>query len=254
MTRAPCCIIAAVTRSWSADVTLTPARRRGHEMLDDPSHDAALAERSLHDVALANRWFGGRRAILREVRQVLSRTPAGMTLRLLDIGTGLGDIPAAVQRLAGRDARHVTTIGLELAPALAHVAHGACSHAVAANALALPFATASIDIVTCSQLLHHFEDETAARLLRECTRVARHAVIVGDLRRSWVAVAGLWLSSFALRFHPVSRHDGVVSILRGYTRAELALLIARATGRRAVVRHALGWRITATWFPGFNAT
>ncbi|MBL0170154.1 MAG: methyltransferase domain-containing protein [Gemmatimonadaceae bacterium] len=229
---------------------LTPARRRGHEILDDPSHDPALAERSLRDVALANRLFGGRQAMLREIRVVLSQTSTVASICLLDIGTGLGDIPAAAQRLTGRGTAPMTTIGLELAPTLARVARSVCTHAVAGDGLALPFADDSIDIVTCSQVLHHFEDETAMQLLRECTRVARHAVIIGDLRRSWLAVAGLWLSSFALGFHPVSRHDGVVSILRGYTRPELAALVTRATGRRAVVRHALGWRVTATWFPG----
>ena len=246
---APCSTTAAATRISNADRPFTPARRRGHEILDDPSHDPALAERSLRDVALANRLFGGRRAIVREVLGVLNRAPAPATLSLLDIGTGLGDIPADAARRARAHGRTLTTIGFELAPTLAHAAHAQCTYAVAGDAMTLPFADASVDIITCSQVLHHFEDGPAAQLLRECTRVARHAVIIGDLRRSWLAVAGLWLSSFAPGFHPVSRHDGVVSILRGYTRRDLDALITRATGQRATVRHALGWRVTAVWHP-----
>ena len=234
-------------QSSSAEVGFTPARRRGVEILDDPTSHPELAERSLHDVARANRLFGGQRAILRDLRVILADTPIGATISLLDIGTGLGDIPAAGQRLAERGNRTLTTFGLEVAPALARASRRACTFALAGDALSLPFANASIDVVTCSQVLHHFEDAPAERLLRECTRVARRAVIVGDLRRSWLAVGGLWLSSFALGFHPVSRHDGVVSILRGYTRAELDALVMRAIGRRANVRHALGWRVTAMW-------
>ena len=64
---------------------LTPARRRGREILDDPSIDPALSERSLHDVALANRFFGGRRAILREVRALLDAS-ARLAKRLLSLG------------------------------------------------------------------------------------------------------------------------------------------------------------------------
>jgi SAM-dependent methyltransferase len=233
---------------------LTPARRRGHEILDDPSVDPALARRSLHDVALANRLFGGRRAILREVRALMRALPSGRPIRLLDIGTGLGDIPSAASRLAAGTDRRLETIGLELEPLLASEAQKVCDMAVAADALALPFADGSIDIVTCSQVLHHFEDDAAQRLLRECTRVARCGVVIGDLRRSWFAVAGLWLSSFALGFHPVSRHDGVVSILRGFTRRDLTLLVEGATGLRPVVRHALGWRVTATWAPRISPT
>jgi SAM-dependent methyltransferase len=267
----PCCITGVGTRSLSAELFLTPARRRGHEILDDPSHDPALAARSLRDVALANTLFGGRRAILREVGMVLdalarsvhensalapAHAPSGHASprTLLDVGTGLGDIPAAAADMARRRGVTMETIGVELAPALAKAAQSRCTVAVASDAMALPFANASVDIITCSQVLHHFADDQAARLVRECTRVARHAVIIGDLRRSWLAVAGLWASSFALGFHPVSRHDGIVSILRGYTRPELHTLIERATGRPPTVRHALGWRVTATWTPRLSPT
>jgi SAM-dependent methyltransferase len=224
----------------------TPARRRGVEILDDPSHDPALAVRSLHDVAKANLLFGGRHAVLREIRQVLAGRAQAQRV-LLDIGTGIGDIPASAQRAARRRGVALTTIGLELAPALAQAAAPACSWSVVGDALRLPFADASIDIVTCSQVLHHFDGDDAERLLRECTRVAREAVVVADLRRSWLAVGGLWIASFALRFHPVSRNDGIVSILRGYTPSELRSLIDRATGQRATVRRSPGWRVTATW-------
>ena len=58
-------------------------------------------------------------------------------ITLLDIGTGLGDIPRAAQRLAARGAIPMTTIGVELVPALARAAGTACTHALAADAMAL---------------------------------------------------------------------------------------------------------------------
>jgi ubiquinone/menaquinone biosynthesis C-methylase UbiE len=219
-------------------------------MLDDPDADPALALRSLRDVALANRLFGGRRAVLRAVDALLRDAPASQTeLTLLDIGTGLGDIPAAAAIRATRAGHRLRTIGLELAPRLAQAASDRCTHAIAADAMTLPFGNHSIDIVTCSQVLHHFEGPAADRLLQECTRVARQRVIIGDLRRSWLAAAGLWTSSFLLGFHPVSRHDGVVSVMRGYTRDELRLLVAGATGIDPWVTHGLGFRVTASWSP-----
>ena len=245
--RVRCCTIAAAMPRLSINPVLTPARRRGHEILDNPSINPALAVRSLRDVALANALFGGRRAIVRELRALFAGPERDASLTLVDVGTGVGDIPAAAQRLARRCSCALTTIGVELDVHLARAAMRCCTRTVAANALSLPFATGSIDIITCSQVLHHFEDDDAVQLLRECARVSRRVVVIGDLRRSWLAVAGLWTTSFLLGFHPVSRHDGVVSILRGFTRDELASLIEKATGARAVVRHSLGWRVTATW-------
>jgi coenzyme Q-binding protein COQ10 len=64
-----------------------------------------------------------------------------------------------------------------------------------------------------------------------------------------VAAAGLWLASFPMRFHRVSRHDGVVSVMRGFTPGELAELVREAVGTRPVVKRRLGWRVTASWTP-----
>ena len=80
-------------------------------------------------------------------------------------------------------------------------------------------------------------------------RVARHRVVISDLRRSFLAAAGLWLGSFPLGFHPVSRHDGVVSVMRGFLPFELADIVERATGRRPAVVRRLGFRLTTSWTP-----
>ncbi len=115
--------------------------------------------------------------------------------------------------------------------------------------MALPFATCSIDVVACHQVAHHFSGDALATLLREMQRVARHRVIVSDLRRSWFAAAGIWAASFPLRFHPVSRHDGVLSVLRGFTGAELQALVYDSCGVRPAVRHSAGFRLIASWTP-----
>ncbi len=226
---------------------LTPARRRGVEFLDDPSVDSAIATRSLHDVARANRWFGGTRAVVAELARLLPPSPTASPLLLLDVGTGLGDIPAHARRIAAQRGQTLTTLGLELTHHLAAGARARAGLSLCADALRLPFGDRTVDFVTCSQVLHHFDVAESAALLQELTRVARRGVIVSDLRRSWLAVGLLWLVSFPLAFHPVSRHDGVVSILRGFTTDELAQTVRRVVGRDAHVQRRLGWRITASW-------
>ena len=101
----------------------------------------------------------------------------------------------------------------------------------------------------CSQVLHHFAGRQASELLREMDRVARVRVIVSDLRRSWIAAAGLWLVSFPLRFHAVSRHDGVVSVMRGFTPAELVDTVYEAIARRPVAHRRRVFRVTTSWAP-----
>jgi SAM-dependent methyltransferase len=224
---------------------LVPTRRRGSEILDDPATDPAVRERSLHDVRQSNVLLGGRRAVLAEVARLL---PAiGPLATLLDVGTGLADIPLAAREWARTNGVTLVVFGVDGAEILSRLAARTLDGSACADVRDLPFSDASIDVVICSQLLHHFEDREIPRVLRELHRVARRYVIVSDLRRSWLAACGFWLVSWPLRFSPVTRHDGTLSVLRGFTAAELAHHVQLATGQRATIRRHLGWRLTASW-------
>jgi SAM-dependent methyltransferase len=227
---------------------LTPPRRRGFEILDDPDIDDALRARSLADVARSNTVFGGWHAVEAELATVLgSRSKCDVSL--LDVGTGIGDIPALAVKSWRARGITITTFGVDSSASLLREAHARGLVPICADALALPLASKSVDIAICSQTLHHFESRDAIAVIRELDRVARERVIVSDIRRSWVAAAGIWLASFPLRFHPVSRHDGVVSVLRGFTPSELRLLVQNAVHQTPEARNRIGFRTTASWAP-----
>ena len=226
---------------------LTPARKRGLEILDDPDVDPDVVTRSLADVVRSNSLFGGLSSAIDELKEALKEVPHQATL--LDVGTGLGDIPCRAREVARQVGIDLTTVGLDSALELARASRPVLTLAICGDALRLPFADHSIDIVMCSQVLHHFEGADALELLREMNRVARVRVIVSDLRRSWIAAAGLWLASFPLRFHAVSRHDGVVSVMRGFTPEELVDTVRDAVARKTVVHRRRGFRVTTSWAP-----
>lgn len=225
---------------------LTPARRRGVEWLDE-DRDPALQRRSHRDIAMANRLFGGVHAVHAELAPWFVRS--GPAATLLDVGTGTGDIPDRLRKAAAADNVALEVYGLDGRVELVKATREFPVAGVAGDALALPFASRSFDFVIASQVLHHFPFEDAVQLVREMHRVAKRRVVIADLRRSWVAVAGLWLVSFPLGFHKVSRHDGVVSILRGFEASELRDLVRHATGVAPAVRRRIGWRVTASWSP-----
>jgi SAM-dependent methyltransferase len=225
---------------------LTPTRRRGVELLDDPRLDPIDRHQAQDDIRRSNIWLGGLRAALAELRAVIAPQE---NMVLLDVGTGLADILAGASRDVQRAGGSITTIGVDGAISLLSAARGATTGMVCADALALPFRDRSVDVALCSQLLHHFADADIELLLRELHRVSRHAVVVCDLRRSWLAAVGFWLISFPLRFHPITRHDGVVSVLRGFTADELRGYVAKATGATPRVSRRLGFRLTARWTP-----
>jgi len=222
-------------------------RRRGVEILDQPGLDPQLVRRSLRDVAVANSLFGGTRAVLKELESVWPRLPRDAIL--LDVGTGMGDIPRRLTRVAARRGIRLTTVGLDNLTVLSTAPRDPAVEILCGDARALPLADRSVDVVICSQLLHHFFDGEATGVLRELNRVARLQVIVTDLRRSRLAALGIWSASFLLAFHPVSRHDGVVSVMRGFRPDELHATAHEALGHDVRIRKHPGFRISATWSP-----
>ncbi|MBM4188375.1 MAG: methyltransferase domain-containing protein [Gemmatimonadetes bacterium] len=235
----------------TAEAHLAP----GRELLDDPRADPALVRASLRNIARANRWFGGVAAARFGVGRLLDRRPdrpgavsSGHRDRvtLLDVGTGMGDLPAALGSwLAGRGVA-ATCFAVERNPTAARMAaEGGLATAVG-DGLRLPFGGRSVDIVLLSQIAHHLAPPAILELCREATRVARIGVVLADLARSRLAQIGFFVASRALRFDPATCADGVTSVKRGFRVGDLAGLLAQG----GIAAHCVarpGWRVVATW-------
>lgn len=232
-------------RAWAA---------QARETLDDPHSDAGVVTASLADLARINRMFGNTAVAARRLAEFWRGEPRGTTLSLLDVGTGVGDIPRAAAALAARDGIRLTLFGLERHATAARVARAAARGEGANGAMAtvigdggtMPFRSGAFDLVLCAKLLHHLPGERGRRLVAELDRVARRAVVLLDLRRSPVAAAGIWLASYPMQLHPATRRDALISVFRGFTPAELGRACADA-GVRAEVRRHPGFCLTASW-------
>ena len=100
-------------------MALTPRRQRGFEHLDDPNTDPAVRERSLRDVRISNKLLGGANAVLSEFGRLLPSLGSEPTM--LDVGTGLADIPARARTFAARRNVRLHTFGIDGAETLARV-------------------------------------------------------------------------------------------------------------------------------------
>jgi len=213
-------------------------RRRDAEWMDADGNGRDALAPTLRDLRRVNRLLGGRAALLSAVRPRVEAIEPGGTFRMLDVGTGEGDLPRAVVDLAGRLGRRAEIVAIDRDPTVAALAAERCAgvagiRVLRADALALPFAAGTFDVACASLFLHHFDDGAAVRVLREMARVAR-----GD-RVPWAFTAALG----RLRLlSPMSRNDGPLSVLKGFTAAELLALGRAATGA-ARVRTSWGFRL-----------
>lgn len=227
-------------------MTSLRASALGCEALDRPGCDPALARATLFDIRRANSLFGGRGAAAFGLECLLSHLPQDRRLTLLDLGAGAGDVASWLAHRGAMADRRVVPIAVDRHRVAATLCAEAGVASVVGDVAALPIAERGVDLVLASQFLHHFSPDGAVMLLRLFDRIARIGVIIADLRRHPFAVGGIWLAARVLRFHPVSRHDGVLSVRRGYTASELAELLAAAAIEGTVYRRP-GYRLVAVW-------
>jgi len=65
-------------------------------------------------------------------------------------------------------------------------------------------------------------------MLAEMRAASRDAIVVVDLPRHRLAWLAVWLTTRLRGCHPVSRHDGPLSVRRAYSARELAVLAGKA--------------------------
>jgi predicted nicotinamide N-methyase len=228
-----------------ADLSISPI---GIELLDDPAADPEKVAATLRDIARANRWFGGAAAVRFGLSRTLGDVPPTSRLSLLDLGTGLGDLPEVAVRWAALRGIEIVPMGLELNRSAAALAGARGLPVAVACAGAPPVRDKSVDVVLLSQVAHHLSADSVVRLFRTCDRLARRAVIVADLRRHALAASSFWFGARLLGFDQVTLSDGVTSIRRGFSRRELLDLMALA-GVHGRVDRRTGFRLVATWRP-----
>jgi methyltransferase family protein len=219
----------------------------GTELLDDPAADPIKVRAQLGDLVRLNAWFGGTRAVVEALRPFF-RGARGSTWTAVDVGAGSGDILRAAAIVARQSGVTLRGVAFELSRTAAPLARGGGLSAVVADGNALPLSDQSVDVAIASQVLHHLPPQDAVRWVAALDRIARRVVVVADLRRSRLAMAGLWLAGAPLGLDPSTRRDAITSLRRGYTRGELDRLLAAAGVPARSVYRPLA-RVVAAWVP-----
>lgn len=198
----------------------TPDRRDESELMDSPGLPEIEVENAYRVLQRVNKQLGNLRTIRREflrfVREDVPDTPAIMAL---DVGSGSGDIPQFIREMMPD--RDIDVIALDRDPTAVSLAHERSLSVVQGNALSLPFADQTIDLTLAVKFAHHFHGPALDSLIAEMSRVARHRVLILDIRRHWLAYWGFRAWSLLFTRNRLVRHDGSLSVLRGFTCDEL---------------------------------
>ena len=211
------------------------------EIMDDAALDAVTYAAVIADLARVNSITRARPPTLAWLRRQAQRR---VSIKLLDVGFGHGDMLRAIGRWAQRAGIRAELVGIDLNPRSAPVAAAATD-----RSLGITFLTGRAeglewqpDFIISSLVAHHMRDEELVAFIQWMDRSAPAGWLINDLHRHWLAWAGFRLLAFVLRWHPIVAHDGALSVRRAFTRADWERLLSEA-GVQAQVR----WHFPFRW-------
>lgn len=199
------------------------------ELMDDPACDPDRLRATLRRFGTVNRLVAGWGTVYRTTLGPFLAS-LGRPARVLDLGSGGGDIPIELARRAAREGFDVHWTGVDPDPRAHSVAAG--RHAPAnvvfrcTDASALAVGGETFDVVLSNHVLHHLGDE-ASEFLDLSRRLSHGIVLHSDIARSRGAYGLYAVGITPLAPGTFLRTDGLRSIRRSFTRAELQQLLDR---------------------------
>lgn len=214
------------------------------ELMDDPDCDPKRLDATLRRFGLVNRLVAGWDTVYRSrLRGLLARLdrPA----RVLDIGSGGGDVVTHLARRAHRDGFNVEWTGLDPDPR----AHAAALKRASSNSIRFVCADAQalldrgerFDVVISNHVLHHLDAAELQEFTEASLQLATTAVLHSDIARSRLAYGLFSVGISPLAPGTFLRTDGLRSIRRSYQRQELAA----ALGEEWTVSSPAAFRLVA---------
>ncbi len=215
------------------------------ELMDDPVVDREELEGALDGLAMVNSLLGGNRTSIDGVERLVE--PGRLALSVLDVGSGGGDFSRRLSHWANRQGIDLYAKGIDLSTQATRYARWRSRAYRDLEFEARDFFDVAddscFDIVHASLMLHHMSDEEAVQGLRKMYDISRLGVVINDLHRHPIGYLGSLVILRILSRNRLVRHDGPVSVLRGFKKDELQDLVKRAGLPEAEI----SWRPLFRW-------
>lgn len=218
-------------------------RRTDEEWMDDPALDPAIYTQVLHDLARVNRVTMAHRPTLAFLKRAVGNR---RSFRLLDVGFGDGDMLRRIAGWAARSGIAAELVGVDLNPHSVEAARSVTPGDLPITYRAGDYAElagGSFDCIISSLVAHHMTRDQLIHFLRFMDGEADAGWLVNDLHRHAFAYMGWPLLAGLMRWHPIVRHDGRLSIARSYRPGEWPDLLAEAGVTGARVTRAFPFRL-----------
>lgn len=192
-------------------------RARLSEWMDEPLSYAEVRA-PLRDLIKVNETVFAYRPTLNWLAQITSSSNA--PIHIVDVGCGAGDVLRRIESWAHRKGVAVRLTGIDHNPLAVRAAREFSGSNSRIEWVACGMSeyqpSVEIDVVISSLFTHHLLDSDIVKFLQWMERVALRGWFINDLRRGPFPYYAFKMLAFGMRWHPIVRHDGQVSVRRSF--------------------------------------
>lgn len=192
-------------------------RSNQNEILDDLNLSGQELYQNLEDIERINRFLGGHNVLINALKKINIKKQ----ITILDVGCGSGDS----LRLLEKNNQSNTYIGIDANKNIIEFAKTKLNEKSKITFKVSDCFENEIykkikpDVVICSLFLHHFSDDDIIKLIN-IMKLHSSVIIINDLHRNSIGYYGFKLIAALFNTSPITKHDGLISILRGFKKHE----------------------------------
>ncbi len=217
------------------------------EIMDDLDFQGKEMKNLLGDLKTVNKWLGGNSISIDGIEKLLSGHSKKDSVVILDIGCGDGELLRKCADYGKKNNYNFECIGIDFNQNILEFAKKkSCNYPnikfkkidVFLEEELIP----NCDIALCTLFMHHFNNENIEALLRILLNKSKKGLVINDLQRSLVAFSLFKVVSELFLKTKTAKHDGLVSIARGFKKHELEEISIKIPNQKSEIHWSWAYR------------